>query len=271
MLKKIDPKRIVSSIVLLIIAFIILIFGNQVIIDIACGLVAVICLHEYFECLKQKAKPIKWIGYLSAIFICMMHIIPEKQRLDVFIVAIPIIVMLLFFKSISTNLKTTVTDISITFFGIVYISFFIMFIPLLRSIENGKFLVWFIFLSAWGTDIVAYLVGKNFGKHKFSEISPNKTIEGCIGGIIGSIILVLIYCTICNNLFNLSLSYIYMTFVAVVLSIVGQLGDFAASSIKRYAGIKDFSNLIPGHGGLLDRIDSVIFIAPITYILLMLL
>ena len=271
MLEKINSKRIISSIVLLILVLIILILGNQIIVDIACGLVAAICLHEYYKCLKKKANPVKWIGYLSAIFICIAHIIPEENRLDIFIITIPIIIMLLFLKSIATNLKVTITDISVTLFGVAYISLFIMFIPLLRNVENGKILVWFIFLSAWGTDIFAYIVGKKVGKHKFSKISPNKTIEGCIGGIIGSIILVSIYSIICNKCFELNLSYIYMIFVAIVLSIVGQLGDFAASSIKRYAEIKDFSNLIPGHGGLLDRIDSVIFIAPVTYILLVLL
>ncbi len=268
MVKKIDSKRIISSIVMLLMVFIILIFGNQIIIDITCGIIAIICLNEYYNSLKNKAKPIKWIGYLSALFMCVMHLIPQEYIINFFIVTIPILIMILFLECIVTNLKITVTDIAITFFGIAYITFFIMFISILRSAENGKILVWFILLSAWGTDILAYLIGRYMGKHKFSKISPNKTIEGCIGGIIGSIIFVLIYTLICNKYFNFNLSYMYMTFVAILLSLIGQLGDFAASSIKRYAGIKDYSNLIPGHGGLLDRIDSVIFIAPITYILL---
>lgn len=117
----------------------------------------------------------------------------------------------------------------------------------------------------------AYLIGKKFGKHKFSEISPKKSIEGCIAGGIGAILASLLYTVICNTYLGMNFNYLYIIIVSIALSIVGQIGDFAASSIKRYTGIKDFSNLIPGHGGMLDRMDSVIFIAPFAYYLLMLL
>lgn len=168
-------------------------------------------------------------------------------------------------------MQIDIKDISITFFGICYIPLFLMFIPLINGMENGKILVWYILLAAWGTDTFAYLVGKTMGKHKFSKISPNKTIEGCIGGTIGAVILILIYTYVCNTYFAMNISYIYITIVGIILSLIGQLGDFSASSIKRYGGIKDFSNLIPGHGGMLDRIDSVIFIAPFAYMFLSLL
>ena len=133
--------------------------------------------------------------------------------------------------------------------------------------QNGKILIWFILIISWGTDTFAYCIGKLMGKHKFSKISPNKTIEGCVGGVIGAVILTLIYTYICNTVWNMNISYLVIIIVSVFLSIVSQIGDFAASSIKRYMGIKDFSNLIPGHGGMLDRIDSVIFVAPFVYML----
>lgn len=129
--------------------------------------------------------------------------------------------------------------------------------------------VWYILFSAWGTDVFAYAIGKIWGKHKFSKISPNKSIEGCVGGLIGAVIINLVYTLICNMFFGLEMSYLYIFIASIILSVLSQIGDFAASSIKRYVGIKDFSNLIPGHGGMLDRIDSVIFIAPFAYILLM--
>jgi phosphatidate cytidylyltransferase len=115
------------------------------------------------------------------------------------------------------------------------------------------------------------LYGKTIGKHKFSKISPNKTIEGCIGGIIGAIVFGVVLAFAFNAIFNTTFSYIKIILIEIVLSVVGQIGDFAASSIKRYVGIKDFSHLIPGHGGMLDRLDSVIFIAPFAYMLLKLL
>ena len=102
-------------------------------------------------------------------------------------------------------------------------------------------------------------------------MSPNKSIEGCIGGIIGAVAISLLFTYAFNTLFEMNFSYLVIIGISICLSIVGQIGDFAASSIKRYVGIKDFSNLIPGHGGMLDRIDSVIFIAPFAYMLLKLL
>lgn len=186
-------------------------------------------------------------------------------------VLIPAGITILFLHVILSNMKRNINDIAITFFGICYISLFLMFVPLIHSMENGKFLVWFVLAAAWGTDVFAYLVGKAIGKHKFSKISPNKTIEGCVGGIIGAVLFGLGMAFLFNNVFGTEFSYIKVLLIEIVLSIIGQIGDFAASSIKRYVGIKDFSNLIPGHGGMLDRIDSVIFIAPFAYVLLKLL
>ena len=113
---------------------------------------------------------------------------------------------------------------------------------------------------------MAYLVGKHFGKHKFSKVSPNKTIEGCVAGTLGAIISCLVYTFILKQFLNVEVySYITIAIVALVLSIIGQLGDFAASTIKRQFDIKDFSEIFPGHGGMIDRIDSVMFAAPYAY------
>ncbi len=166
-------------------------------------------------------------------------------------------------------MKTTIKDIAITLFGICYIPLFLMYMPLLMGSENGKLLVWYMIIAAWGTDIFAYIVGKSIGKHKFSQISPNKSIEGCIGGIVGQAALTLIYTLIINTYLGMNINYLYIAGISILLSIIGQIGDFSASSIKRYVGIKDFSNLLPGHGGMLDRIDSLIFIAPFAYFLLL--
>ena len=109
--------------------------------------------------------------------------------------------------------------------------------------------------------------GKKFGKHKFSKVSPKKSIEGCICGTVGALICILIYTYIANKYWGMNYSYLLISIIGIILSIVGQMGDFAASSIKRTVDIKDFSNLIPGHGGMLDRIDSLIFLAPFAYAL----
>ena len=109
-----------------------------------------------------------------------------------------------------------------------------------------------------------------FGKHKFSKVSPKKSIEGCVAGIFGAILTSLLYTLALNTFAGLSISYLTMGLICAVLSVVGQVGDFAASVIKRHFEVKDYSNIFPGHGGMLDRIDSVMFIAPFAYLLLML-
>lgn len=226
-------------------------------------------LHEYFNSMKSECKPVIWLGYVLSALIAFIHIIPKEHLLNIIAFIIPITVFTLFLQIIITNMKTNIKDIAITFFGICYITLFLMFIPIIYGLENGKIYVWYIIFAAWGTDVFAYIFGKWIGKHKFSKISPNKTIEGCIGGALGAVLLILAYTWFANSYLSMNINYITIGVIGFILSIVGQIGDFSASSIKRYVGIKDFSNLIPGHGGLLDRIDSVIFIAPFAYFLLM--
>ena len=267
-----DLKRVTSALILFPIVAIILIFGNKYLVDVAICAIAILSLHEYFNSFEnaenKEVKPIRWIAYIIAISIALIHVIPPEYEIKVVGAIIPVSILVLFSQIIATNMKYTIKDIAITFFGICYIVIFLMFIPVIRNMENGKVLVWYVFWAAWGTDVFAYLIGKRFGKHKFSAISPKKSVEGCIAGTIGAVIVILIYTYICNKYLQVNINYISITIVAIVLSLVGQIGDFAASCIKRYNGIKDYSNLIPGHGGMLDRIDSVIFIAPFAYFLL---
>ena len=148
---------------------------------------------------------------------------------------------------------------------------FLGFLPLLYGVTgkiSGKFLIWFVLIAAWGTDVFAYWVGKNLGKHKFSKVSPNKTIEGCIGGMLGAVIFSLICAYVMNTYFGTEIVYSTIGVLSAILSLIGQVGDFSASVIKRYFDVKDFSELFPGHGGMIDRIDSVMFISPFAYFLL---
>lgn len=265
-------KKLLSGIVLFPIFAIVMVFGNKYVIDIAISIIAIMCLHEFYKAFGEKARPVEWVGYIAAGAIAIIHMIPSNLILPIIAAIIPISIMVLFTRVILSDMKLNIIDIAVTFFGICYIVLFLMFAPIIReNIPNGKILIWFVFFIAWGTDIFAYLVGSKLGKHKFTEVSPNKSIEGCIGGIIGATLMVLIYTVICNHVFNLSINYLYAGVIAVLLSCVSQIGDLAASSIKRYCGIKDYSNLIPGHGGMLDRIDSVIFVLPFAYFLLILL
>ena len=262
-------KRITSSLLGLPMVIVVLLFGNKYVIDVALAVVALISLHEYYNSFSKNYKPIQWLGYLLAICISFIHLVPTDMLFKIISLGIPFIVAILFIELILRNLKISIVDIAISLFGIFYIVLFTMFVPLIAGLEHGKVLIWYVLTASWGTDIFAYIVGRKIGKHKFSKISPKKSIEGCIAGTLGAVLLSLIY-TFCINKFMgfLIAPYLHIVIASIVLSVIGQFGDFAASSVKRFNEIKDFSNLIPGHGGLLDRIDSLIFIAPFAYILL---
>ena len=152
----------------------------------------------------------------------------------------------------------------------------IIYLSLIRNIDlghnlDGKILVWFVLIASWGSDVFAYFIGRHFGKHKLTKVSPNKTVEGAIAGIVGATLLGIIYAVLCNTLWGAGINYLLIGVIVAILSVIGQVGDLAASSIKRYCDIKDFSELIPGHGGMLDRIDSIIFVLPFAFLLLNLL
>lgn len=263
-------KRIITALIGFPIVAGLLIFGNKYVVDVLFAIVSAISIYEYNKTLKLKGNPVTWIGYVACAVMAFIHVIPTQYLVTIIGLLIPITILVLFLHVIITNMKINISDIALTFFGICYIVIFIMFIPVLMGSENGKKLVWYIIISAWGTDTFAYFVGSRFGKHKFSEVSPKKSIEGCIGGTIGAVVLAILYTVFLNNFYDMSINYLAISGIAAALSVIGQIGDFSASTIKRYAGIKDFSNLFPGHGGMLDRIDSVIFIAPFAYFLLML-
>lgn len=265
-----NMKRIATSLIGFPIVACALIFGNKYVIDAIFAVVSAISLYEYNKALKLKAKPVLWIGYFACFLMAFIHIIPTNYLGNIIGLLMATTILVLFLHVIATNMKINIVDIALTFFGICYIVIFLLFIPVLTGRENGKLLVWYIIFAAWGTDVFAYCVGRRIGKHKFSEVSPKKSIEGCIGGTIGSLIFIIGYTVFLNNYFNMNINYFAISAIGIILSLIGQVGDFSASSIKRYVGIKDFSNIFPGHGGMLDRIDSVIFIAPFAYFLLML-
>ena len=262
-----DAKRVTSALLGFPLVLVILLIGNKYIVDVLLAIIAILSIDEYFNAISKVAKPVRWVGYLSCLSITLIHIIKPEELNMVVTLSVPTILMILFAQVIATDMKTSFKDIAYTFLGIFYVVFFTMFVAFIDGMPNGKILIWYAIFAAWGTDICAYFTGKFIGKHKFSKVSPKKSIEGCIGGVIGAIIFMLSYTYFANTFWGQNFSYLYIGIISVVLSLLGQIGDFAASSIKRYVDIKDYSNLIPGHGGMLDRIDSLIFLAPFAYAL----
>lgn len=266
-----DVKRVTSALLGFPLVLLILLIGNKYIVDAALAIIAIFSIDEYFKAISKVAKPVRWVGYLSCLSIALIHVIRPEDLNMVVTLSVPTILIILFAQVIATEMRTSFKDIAYTFLGIFYVVFFIMFVAFIDGMPNGKILIWYAIFAAWGTDVFAYFTGKFIGKHKFSKVSPKKSIEGCIGGTLGALILMLAYTYFANTFWGQNFSYLYIGMISVILSLLGQIGDFAASSIKRYVDIKDFSNLIPGHGGMLDRIDSLIFLAPFAYALFTLL
>lgn len=262
-----DFKRITSGFIVGLALIVLLLIQNNIITGLMFTLIAIVAMHEYLGAISKVCKPIKWISYLSCALVLLPSFISNQQLTGSLIYAIPIILLILFANVIATDMKTSFKDMAYTLLGICYVPTFIMFLTMIDKMQNGKILLGYIFIASWGTDVFAYCIGKRFGKHKFSKVSPKKSIEGCVAGTIGATVLALIYTFVLNNNFSFEYSYFVVGISGIVLSLIGQIGDFSASCIKRYVDIKDYSNLLPGHGGMLDRIDSVLFIAPFAYML----
>jgi len=258
-------KRILTTVIGIPIVVAVFMFAGAKIIDILLAVVALRSINEYIKCSEKTCKVIAWISYIPAILVAFIHIISIDIWMKILPIIIPIFILLLFLQVIVTDGKTTYKDVAYTSMGILYIIPLIVYFSLLYGSEKGNIYIWYVMISAWGSDIAAYIIGKHFGKHKFSKISPNKTIEGCVAGLLGAIGLCLLYTLFINQYFDLNVGYIYVAVISGILCIIGQIGDFAASVIKRHFEVKDFSDLFPGHGGMIDRIDSIIFIAPFAY------
>ena len=176
--------------------------------------------------------------------------------------AIIISMILILFVYVFGYPKYHAEQVMAAFFGVVYVAVMLSFIYLTRSLPDGKFLVWLIFLCSWGCDTCAYCVGMLIGKHKMAPVlSPKKSIEGAGGGVAGAALLGVIYAAATQG------KMAEYALICAVGALISMVGDLAASAIKRNQNIKDYGKLIPGHGGILDRFDSVIITAPVIYYL----
>ena len=239
--------RLLSGIVLVLVALLTICSGGTVL------YMTVLCLSligagELFRVMKVRED--KWnlleiTGYAGVVIFYLSLLLhdPMYQML-----ALILDLVLLMAVYVFTYPKYNANQVMPAFFAIVYVGVMLSYVYQTRMLDGGKFHVWLIFLCSWGCDTCAYCVGVLFGKHKMAPVlSPKKSVEGAVGGMVE-------YAIICG-----------------VGALISMVGDLAASAIKRNQGIKDYGKLIPGHGGILDRFDSVIFTAPIIYFLSVLL
>lgn len=254
--------RIFTSVIGLPITVLIVGYGG-IYLQIAIFILALIGMFEFYLALSKGRKAIHNISYLfSAIYFGLLHTLNSNLLM---MLTASFMLCVLFFL-IFTHEKNNIIDGAITLIGFYYIAFLFSFVYITRSLEYGEFFVWLIFISAWGSDTGAYFTGITIGKHKLCpKLSPKKTVEGSIGGVIFAVIISFGFGLVINNLygFDRTLIFVITTFFA---SICSQFGDLSASAIKRFTNIKDFGRIIIGHGGVLDRFDSIIFTAPIVYL-----
>jgi len=226
-------------------------------------IIAMLGLRELYSIAqKQGYKPSYILGtiltlYFIFIAICDVYILNYyiENIIITFIIILSFIIQL--FKK---DFSKVLSEISITIFGSIYLGYLFSFLLKIKDLPNGNYYLISLLIITWSNDVGAYLIGTKFGKKRmFPKISPKKTIEGSIGGIIFSIAGTFAL----KNWLNLPLDE--LIFLGLIIAIIGQLGDLFESVLKRGSGIKDSGTLIPGQGGILDCLDSLIFTAPVFY------
>lgn len=258
--------RIITAIVALIVFITVLLLGETVF-SVAMGLVILFMLYEAYGAVTNHVS-VKASGYVTGVLL-MAGIVTGYTE---FAIVLSIVIAMFFL--VLLHGKVDYKEMFSTQFMTVYVTLFMSFIPRLYS-EMGLGVMATIFIIAWGSDTAAYFCGTFFGKHKLiPRVSPKKTVEGAAGAVIVTALLCVLYAFIMNKsgypllgqIPNLVI-YIRYAVVGLVASVLSQMGDLAASAIKRDAEIKDYGKIFPGHGGFMDRFDSVMFIAPAVYYL----
>lgn len=264
--------RLISGIFLIIFTFFTMMAGGSILL-LTLFAISVIGLFELYRVMKFEKAPLGWIGYVSTGLWYLILFYGMNGKIEVeryFMLLFSTFVILLLFVFVIAYPKYSAIQLFSAVFGFLYVPMMLSFIFQTReSISFGKWLVWLIYVSSWGSDTCAYVVGRLIGKRKLAPIlSPKKSVEGSIGGILGSALLggLLAFFMFKGEEGFYSLLFVFMI-ISGVGSMISQIGDLAASGIKRNFDVKDYGRLIPGHGGILDRFDSIIITAPIIYFL----
>ncbi len=269
--------RVVSSIVLVLLALITLITGGYILLG-ATYFLAVCAFYELARACgfhggknSGNINMLEVFGYAMITLYYVMLVFSDSYLMMIMCIVLAFIALM--FVYVFTFPRYTADQVMAAFFSIMYGPVMLSFIYLTRELDRGKYIVWFIFISSWVCDTFAYVSGRLLGKHKMAPIlSPHKSVEGAVGGIFGSALFGGIYAwLVIEPVSDIPHLVIYCVLISAVGACISEIGDLAASAVKRNHDIKDYGKLIPGHGGVMDRFDSVIFTAPITFMLAVLL
>lgn len=267
--------RTLSGFVLCVLSFVLIHFGGMPLAIFVMAL-SLIGFYEMVKALglikRKKDNILVAFGFLAiVVYYAFMVFKPEMPMMMVMTAVLTIIIFLTLYVLTFPHYNSHETMSCV--FAFLYAPVMLSFMPLTRELPHGKYIVWMIYIASWGYDTSAYCVGmltsKLFGNHKaFPKLSPKKSIEGCIGGIIGAAAIAWVYghFLVKEVMVIDGLEWI-LAGIAAIGAVIAQIGDLAASAVKRDRNIKDYGKCIPGHGGVLDRFDSMIFVAPIIYFL----
>ena len=256
--------RLLSGILLVIIALVTVITGGNLLFAVLL-LISLIGMTELYKVFHIEKKAPGIVGYIFAIlYYGLLYFKPllPGESLNWFVMLFMAFLICQMAVLVFAYPKYNTQQIFAGFFGMFYVAVMLSYIYQTRNLPGGIFSVWLVFVCSWGCDTCAYCVGMLIGKHKLAPVlSPKKSIEGAIGGVVGAALLGAAYGALLGK---------YTAAFALICAVgaaASQIGDLAASAIKRNHNIKDYGKLIPGHGGILDRFDSVIFTAPIIFYL----
>lgn len=263
--------RIISAVVAIPLLLFFIIVGG---IPLRCAVLvlSIIGMGELYKAVSGKIKAVHFVGFALEIVygFCMYKLeFTEFLKADIHyffimffsVIAAMLLVLLILVFGHKTN---TIIDGAITIFGFFYVGMLLSLICEIRGL--GLMYSWLPFIFAFGSDTGAYFIGSKFGKHKLTpELSPKKSVEGAVGGVVTVAIMTGIYFFVCSKLYGdiTTGKIVYFMIMGIFGAALSQIGDLAASSIKRFTGIKDYGKIMPGHGGVLDRFDSVLFTLPV--------
>ena len=264
-------KRTITSIVALCVLVPVLFLADTLLLPVGLAVCAVLGCYEMFSCvgLKKKILLCAPVYAVALIFPLISRMISEKALMRFSICAMGVIIVYMLGVAVFSHSDVQVTDVGLAIGACIYIIAALMGLLYLHdSIEHGKHIYLLTFICAWTTDVFAYLTGRFFGKHKLiPAVSPKKTVEGAIGGIVFCVGATLLFGFIIETFFNpngdISANYLVLAISGAVISVISQIGDLIMSLIKRHYGIKDYGKIFPGHGGILDRFDSVMAVSVI--------
>lgn len=256
--------RLISGIILVILAFATIFSGGAILLGTLL-IVSLIGLSELYKVVGIEKNILGYVGYGATILHYALLFLQIKYDSMLFVIGLLILLMVVYVFAFP---KYVSEQICTAFLGVFYVSVMLSFIYQTRMLPNGLFTVALVFFCSWGCDTCAYCAGMLFGKHKMApKLSPKKSIEGAVGGLLGAALLGALYALAINKWGEAGVNVAEYAFICFAGGMISMVGDLAASAIKRNHEIKDYGTLIPGHGGILDRFDSVIFTAPVIYYL----